>query len=106
MKGVDVRLKESIREVCQERNAMVEQREVMPDHVHVLVNVDLHCGIHRLITLIKGRSSRLLRQEYAHVTTRLPTLWTQSYYVSTNGGAPLASVKHSSEGQKRSDESF
>ena len=79
---------------------------IEPDHVHVLVNVDLHCGIHRLITLIKGRSSRLLRQEYAHVTTRLPTLWTQSYYVSTTGGAPLASVKHSSEGQKRSDESF
>jgi putative transposase len=103
VKGVDVRLKAIIREVCQERNAIVEQLEVMPDHVHLLVNVDPQFGIHRLMKLIKGRSSRLLRQEYPHLTTRMPTLWTNSYYVSTTGGAPLAYVKPYIEGQKRSE---
>jgi putative transposase len=103
VKGVDVRLKAIIREVCQERNALVEQLEVMPDHVHLLVNVDPQFGIHRLMKLIKGRSSRLLRQEYPHLTTRMPTLWTNSYYVSTTGGAPLDYVKQYIEGQKRGE---
>lgn len=103
VKGVDVRLKAIIREVCQERSAIVEQLEVMPDHVHLLVNVDPQFGIHRLMKLIKGRSSRLLRQEYPHLTTKMPTLWTNSYYVSTTGGAPLAYVKQYIEGQKRSE---
>lgn len=98
-----MRLKAIIREVCQERNALVEQLEVMPDHVHLLVNVDPQFGIHRLMKLIKGRSSRLLRQEYPHLTTRMPTLWTNSYYVSTTGGAPLDYVKQYIEGQKRGE---
>jgi putative transposase len=61
---VETRLKQIITEVCQEHNAILEQMEVMPDHVHLLVSVDPQFGIHRLIKLLKGRSSRLLRQEY------------------------------------------
>jgi putative transposase len=103
VKGVDVRLKTIMREVCAEHDALVEQLEVMPDHVHLLVNVDPQFGIHRLIKLVKGRSSRVLRQEFPHLTKRLPTLWTNSYYVATTGGAPLAYVKQYIEGQKRSE---
>ena len=42
---------------------------------------------------MKGRSSRLLRQEYPSLTSRLPTLWTNSYFVATAGGAPLNIIK-------------
>lgn len=99
--GVDSRLKQIIQEVCQEHDAFVEEVEVMPDHVHLLVNVDPQFGIHRLVRLLKGRSSRELRQEFPRLKTRLPTLWTNSYFVSTTGGAPLALVKQYIEGQKR-----
>jgi len=74
--------------------------EVMPDHVHLLVNVNPPFGIHRLVRLLKGRSSRVLRQEFPRLKTRLPTLWTNSYCVSTTGGAPLELVKRYIEGQK------
>jgi len=74
----------------------------MPDHVHLLVDVDPQFGIHRLIKNIKGRSSRILRQEFKFLTTKLPTLWTNSYFVSTVGGAPLAIVKQYIESQKTS----
>jgi putative transposase len=67
--------------------------EVMPDHVHLLVGVHPQFGIHRLIKQIKGQSSRILRQKYKILRTRLPTLWSHSYFVSTVGGAPLDIVK-------------
>jgi putative transposase len=63
--------------------------------------VDPPYGIHRLVRAIKGRSSRLLRQEYPWLKSRLPTLWTNSYFVSTVGGAPLEVIKQYIENQKR-----
>ena len=73
----------------------------MPEHVHLLVGVDPQYGIHRLVRAIKGRSSRLLRQEYPWLRSRLPTLWTNSYFVSTVGGAPLEVITQYVENQKR-----
>jgi putative transposase len=101
--GVDDRLKQIIHEACAEHDALVEGLEVMPDHVHLLLSVDPQFGVHRLVRLIKGRSSRCLRQEFPRLTTRLPTLWTNSYFVSTTRGAPLALVKRYIEGQKRGE---
>lgn len=99
--GVDDRLKEIIQGVCAESDAEVLELEVMPEHVHLLVEVDPQYGIHRLVRSIKGRSSRLVRQEYPWLKSRLPTLWTNSYFVSTVGGAPLEVVKQYIENQKR-----
>jgi putative transposase len=100
VEGVDARLKEIVAEVCSEYDARVIEGEVMPDHVHLLVDVDPQFGIHRLVKMIKGRSSRLLRQEFPWLRSRLPTLWTNSYFVSTVGGAPLAVIKRYIENQK------
>jgi REP element-mobilizing transposase RayT len=60
VKGAGIRLEAIIREVCRERSAELIEVEVMPDHVHLLVEVDPQFGIHRLVKAIKGRSSRLL----------------------------------------------
>ncbi len=98
--GVDERLKEILQAVAEERRAEIIEMEVMPDHVHLLVEVDPQFGIHRLVKLMKGRSSRILRQEFPGLRSRLPTLWTNSYFVSTVGGAPLAVIKQYIENQK------
>lgn len=98
--GVDVRLKAIISHVCTEVRTELLQLEVMPDHVHLLVDVDPQYGIHRLVKRIKGRSSRLLREEYAWLRSRLPTLWTNAYFVATVGGAPLEVIKQYIEQQK------
>jgi len=49
---------------------------------------------------MKGRSSHHLRREFAWLRSRLPTLWTNSYFVATVGGAPLAIIKQYIENQK------
>ncbi|MHA1828614.1 MAG: IS200/IS605 family transposase [Candidatus Heimdallarchaeaceae archaeon] len=98
--GVDTRLKQIISEGVIELEAELIEMEVMPDHVHLVLEVDPQYGIHRLVRQIKGRSSRLLRQEFAWLRSRLPTLWTNSYFVSTVGGAPLEVIKQYVEAQK------
>ncbi len=97
---LDERLKQIIHEVCEEHQAEIEELEVIPDHVHLLVSIDPQFGIHRLMKLVKGRSSRLLRQEFPVLKRKLPTLWTNSYFVSTTGGAPLSIIKQYIEQQK------
>ncbi|MFM8322339.1 MAG: IS200/IS605 family transposase [Chloroflexota bacterium] len=98
--GVDVRLKEIILDAAIEKQVDVIELEVMPDHVHLLCEIDPQYGVHHFVKLIKGRSSHLLRQEYSMLRTRLPTLWTNSYIVSTVGGAPLTIIKQYIENQK------
>jgi len=100
IQGVDNRLKDIIHLVCQEMKAEILELEIMSDHVHLLVEVDPQLGIHLLIKKTKGRSSRLLRQEFLWLRSKLPTLWTNSYFVSTVGGAPLQVVKQYIEDQK------
>jgi putative transposase len=46
---VEERLKAILREVAEERQAEIIELEVMPDHVHLLVEVDPQFGIHRLV---------------------------------------------------------
>ena len=97
---IELRLKQIVREVCGELGAGIIEMETMPDHIHLLIEVDPQFGIHRLVKRIKGRSSRLLRQEFKSLKSRLPTLWTNSYFVATVGGAPLAIIKQYIEQQK------
>lgn len=97
---VEARLKRIIREIARERQAEIIELEVMPDHVHLLVEIDPQYGIHRLVKQMKGRSSHMLRKEFPALKSRIPTLWTNSYFVSTVGGAPLAVVKQYIENQK------
>jgi len=99
-KFVEERLKEIVSGICNERNAELIEIECDKDHVHILVEVDPQYGIHRLVKQFKGTSSRYLRQEFKQLRTRLPTLWTNSYFCSTVGGAPLAQIKQYIENQK------
>lgn len=98
--GVDARLKELIDEICHELRIDVIEMEIMPDHVHLLIEVDPQFGIHKAVKQIKGRTSRILRQEFIWLRSRLPLLWTNSYFVSTVGGAPLSVIKQYIENQK------
>lgn len=98
--GVDARLKVLITEICEEHKIDLIEMEVMPDYVHLLVDVDPQFGIHKAVKQIKGRTSRILRDEFDFLRSRLPTLWTNSYFVSTVGGAPLSEIKQYIEDQK------
>ena len=60
--AVAERLKEIIGEICGELGAEVIEVEVMPDHVHLLVEVSPAGPLSVFVQTVKGRSSRLLGQ--------------------------------------------
>ena len=92
-----------IQETCLELQSELIELEIMPDHVHLLIEVDPQFGVHKVIKAIKGKTSRILRKEFAVLTTKIPTLWTNSYFISTVGGAPLEVIKQYIENQKTSE---
>lgn len=97
---VETRLKELIQEVCTVHCVEIIEMEIMPDYVHLLLEVDPQFGIHRAVKNIKGFTSRMLRSEFRSLRTRLPSLWTNSYFVSTVGSASLSAIKQYIENQK------
>ena len=99
---VEIRLKELLRRYAVEISVDIIEMEIMPDHVHLLIEVDPQYGVHKAIKFLKGKTSYFLRKEFAELTTKLPTLWTNSYFVSTVGGAPLEEIKKYIENQKTS----
>ncbi len=98
--GIDERLKNIIYEQANDLQTEVIELEIMPDHVHLLAEVDPQFGVHRFVKSVKGYSSRVLRKEYPWLKSRIPTLWTNSYFVSTVGGAPLEVIRQYVERQK------
>ncbi|MEI2580918.1 IS200/IS605 family transposase [Scytonema sp. PRP1] len=97
---VETRLKELLYQIAKEIEVEIIELEVMPDHVHVLLECDPQFGIHKVMKRLKGATSRYLRQEFPHLKSRIPTLWTNSYFVSTVGGAPLEVIKQYVANQK------
>jgi putative transposase len=95
-------LKELLTEYAANLSVEILEMEIMPDHVHMLLEVGPQFGIHKAVKSFKGYTSRILRQEFPYLKTKMPTLWTNSYFVSTVGGAPLEAVKQYIENQKTS----
>src|SRR2546421_425934 len=83
------RLTEIMRGAVDEWGGELHAIETQPDHVHVVVGCDPSFGITKLVRLMKGRTSRLLRQEYHTLRTRVPTLWTKATFIATTGGASI-----------------
>lgn len=79
------RLKELLQEICNKLSADLISVDIMPDHVVLLLEVAPQFGIHRTVKCLKGQTSRILRSEFKILTTRVPTLWTNYYSVSTIG---------------------
>lgn len=97
--GVDLRLKELLPALAAEVRTEILEMEVMPDHVHLLIEVPPAIGVNKAVRHLKGGSSRILRQEFPWLRSRIPCLWTTSYFVSTVGGASLEEVKRYIENQ-------
>ena len=98
--GKDIRLKELLMEKAIAMGWEIESMEVMPDHVHLFVRADPTDSPHWIVQQLKGYSSKIMRREFADLTSRLPTLWTRSYFCGSVGHISEESVKKYIEEQK------
>jgi len=98
--GIDVRLKELLLEKSIEHGWEIKQMEVMPDHVHIFIKTTPSDAPTYIVSQLKGYTANVLRKEFASLKSRLPTLWTRSYYVESVGHISEAVVKKYIEEQK------
>lgn len=99
--NIAIRLQELLIEKAQKINVQIEKIAIMPDHVHLFVKSTSINAPHYIVQQLKGYSSRILRQEFKTLRSRLPTLWTRSYYVETIGHISEKTVKKYIEDQKK-----
>jgi putative transposase len=97
---IEARLKELLYNKAEEIGAIIEKMEIMPDHVHLFVKTTPTMSPHWIVQQLKGYTSRILRQEFSEMRTRLPTLWTRSYYCESVGHISETTVKKYIEEQK------
>jgi putative transposase len=85
------RLMQIVWETAPDLECDVLALEVMPDHVHVFLSAAPQWAPNQLIGRIKGKSARLLRQEFPELQ-RMPSIWTRSYFVSTAGNVSSETI--------------
>ena len=98
--GVDVRLKEILLEKAAELDVRILSMEIMPDHVHLFISFDPRLMLHKIIKILKGASARILREEFPSLKSRLPSMWTRSYFSCSVGHIGEAAVRRYIEEQK------
>ena len=99
--GIDVRLKEILYEEAEKLNVTIKSLEVMPDHVHMFIEFDPRLILHKIIKQLKGASSHRLREEFPSLKSKLPSLWTRSYFSCTVGHISEATIMRYIEEQKK-----
>lgn len=90
--AVKDRLEQIIGDVAKEKGIGILALEINPDHLHLFVSANPRIPAHKIVKAFKGRSSRLLRQEFPELL-KLPSLWTRSYFVSTAGNVSSETIR-------------
>jgi putative transposase len=76
--------------------------EVMPDHVHLFVEMPPSFAPAQIVFRLKGFTSHELRSAFPWLKSRLPSLWSRSYYVGTARHVSEETNKQYIAAQKRS----
>ena len=97
---IQTRLKELVLESQETYGFIVRALETMTDHVHLLISIPPTENISIMVSKIKGITAKVLREEFPHLKSRLPNLWTRSYFVASTGGVRLQVLKQYVESQK------
>ena len=93
------RLKQLIREKQDEYCYQIREVETQAEHVHLLIEIPPMHSVDKIIGKIKSYTSKVLREEYPSLKSRLPSLWTRSKFVSSCGSVTLEIIKDYIEGQ-------
>lgn len=97
---VETRLKELLLNKAKELGITIENMEVMPDHAHLFIKSTPVLAPHFIVQQLKGYTSHSLRGEFKHLKTKLPTLWTRSYYCESVGHISEETIKRYIDEQK------
>ena len=87
------RLKELLIVKANQISVTIKIMEIMDDHVHIFVKSEPTDAPHYIVQQFKGYTSRILRHEFSSLKSRLPSLWTRSYFCESIGCISEKAVK-------------
>ena len=80
-------MRELIRQTCASLEVYIEKGHIARDHVHLLVSVPPDVAVSEVVQRLKGRSSRLMLQEFGELKKAYwgRHLWARGYFVASTG---------------------
>ena len=99
--AVEEMLKLLLYKKAYEIGISIEEMQIMPEHVHLFVKAPPTASPHWIVQQLKGYTSHELRMQFPSLKTRLPTLWTRSYYIESCGHISEDTVRKYIEEQKK-----
>ena len=100
LETLESELRELFEQEAKELNARIEATEILPDHVHLSVLASPAITPKLIVNQMKGYTSHVLRERHDWLRSRLPTLWTRSYYIGSAGVVSQESIMEYNENQK------
>jgi putative transposase len=82
---IQIRMLQLLQEKALQLDVEIIEVNILPDHVHLFVKTKPIHSPQFIIGQLKGYTSRILRKEFPELKSRLPTLWTRSYYIDSVG---------------------
>lgn len=92
IEGVEARFKELVSQICEQNGYEILAMECDKDHCHLFVNVLPTVSPHMVMKAVKGATSIKLRKEFSQLS-KMPNLWTRSYFVSTAGDVSSETIR-------------
>ena len=89
------RAREQILQSCISRDIKIVKGHVSKDHIHVMVSCPPRLSPSKIMQYLKGRSSRLLQEEFPHLKKRYwgRHLWARGYFCATVGRVTEDQIK-------------
>jgi putative transposase len=103
--AIGLRVRELIQQTCASLDVYIEKGHVAKDHVHLLVSVPPNIAVSELVQRLKGRSSRLMLQEFGELKKAYwgQHLWARGYFVASTGNVTDAIIAEYIEKQGQQD---
>ena len=91
---VGVRLRELIRQICEQHEVSILKGHVSKDHIHVFVSIPPQVTISRLVQWLKGKTAYKLLQEFPHLRKKFwgQHLWARGYFCCSSGNVTDAVI--------------
>jgi len=100
VEDIEKRLRILLYTKTKELEMVIYSLDINPDYVHIFIEFDPRQGIAEIVNRLKGFTSRILRREFSSLRSRLPTLWSRSYYAGTVGQVLGVTIRMYIDSQK------
>jgi putative transposase len=105
---IGIKLREIIREICNNDDVEIIKGHILPDHVHIFVSIRLKTTISKLVQQLKGKTSHTLMMTFDSLKKQYwgRHMWARGYFCCSSGNITDEVIQNYIENQIEEDENF